>query len=111
GVVVDVDGELRAAFRRGGQPRLVPLGRLPEVRPVHAMTVHKSQGSEFVKVSLMLPSATSPLATRQTLYTAVTRASGGVRVIGSAEAVARSVARPAARASGLGDRLRAEPSA
>jgi exodeoxyribonuclease V alpha subunit len=108
GVVVAIDGEPIAAFRRGGEPRLVPLGRLPEVRPVHAMTVHKSQGSEFATVSLMLPSATSPLATRQTLYTAVTRASVGVRVIGSAEAVERSVTRPAARASGLGDRLGVE---
>jgi exodeoxyribonuclease V alpha subunit len=109
GVVVDLDGELVAAFRRGGEPRLVPLGRLPEVRPVHAMTVHKSQGSEFAKVSLMLPSAGSPLATRQTLYTAVTRASGAVRVVGSEDAVVRSVARPAARASGLGERLRERP--
>ncbi|MBA3744871.1 exodeoxyribonuclease V subunit alpha [Sporichthya sp.] len=106
GVVVDLDGEVVAAFRRGGEPKLVPLGRLPEVRPVHAMTVHKSQGSEFAKVSLMLPAAGSPLATRQTLYTAVTRASGAVRVIGSPDAVARSVDRPAARASGLGERLR-----
>jgi exodeoxyribonuclease V alpha subunit len=108
GVVVAIDGEMVAAFRRGGEPRLVPLGRLPEVRPVHAMTVHKSQGSEFATVSLMLPSANSPLATRQTLYTAVTRASAGVRVIGSPDAVERAVSRPAARASGLGERLRAD---
>ncbi|GAA0621353.1 exodeoxyribonuclease V subunit alpha [Sporichthya brevicatena] len=107
GVVVDCDGEPMAAFRRGGAPQLVPLGRLPEVRPVHAMTVHKSQGSEFVAVTLMLPSAASPLATRQTLYTAITRAAAGVRVIGSEDAVLRSVGRPAARASGLGERLRA----
>ena len=106
GVVVEINGEVLAAFRRGGEPKLVPLGRLPEVRPVHAMTVHKSQGSEFAKVSLMLPAAGSPLATRQTLYTAVTRASGAVRVIGSPDAVVRSVDRPAARASGLGERLR-----
>jgi exodeoxyribonuclease V alpha subunit len=72
------------------------------------MTVHKSQGSEFATVSLMLPAANSPLATRQTLYTAVTRAAVGVRVIGSPEAVERAVSRPAARASGLGERLRAE---
>lgn len=109
GVVVDHGGEMVAAFRRGGAPRLVPLGRLPDVRPVHAMTVHKSQGSEFAKVSLMLPAAHSPLATRQTLYTAVTRASGAVRVIGSSAAVLRAVGRPAARASGLGERLQDYP--
>jgi len=54
----------------------------------------------------VLPPASSPLATRQTLYTALTRASLGVRVIGSAAAVERAVSRPAARASGLGARLR-----
>ncbi|HUR72936.1 MAG TPA: exodeoxyribonuclease V subunit alpha [Sporichthya sp.] len=109
GVVVAIgDGEPVAAFRRGREARLVALGRLPEARTVHTMTVHKSQGSEFVQVSLVMPPAASPLATRQTLYTAITRATGGVRVIGSAAAVERAVTRPAARASGLGARLRAD---
>jgi exodeoxyribonuclease V alpha subunit len=69
------------------------------------MTVHRAQGSEFGRVSVLLPAASSPLATRQTLYTAITRATDSVRLIGSAEAVARAVAHPAARASGLGARL------
>lgn len=105
-VVAGADGEPVAAFRRGEEARRVPLGRLPEARTVHTMTVHKSQGSEFGWVSVVLPPATSPLATRQTLYTAITRARAGVRVIGSAAAVERCVTRPAARASGLGARLR-----
>jgi exodeoxyribonuclease V alpha subunit len=106
-VVAGPDGEPLAAFRRGEVARLVALGRLPEARTVHTMTVHKSQGSEFARVTVVLPPASSPLATRQTLYTALTRASLGVRVIGSATAVERAVSRPAARASGLGARLRA----
>jgi exodeoxyribonuclease V alpha subunit len=104
-IVAGPGGEAVAAFRRGGGHRLVPLGRLPDVRPLHAMTVHRSQGSEFRRVSLLLPPAGSPLATRQTLYTALTRAGDGVRVIGSAAAVEQSVSRPAARASGLHGRL------
>jgi exodeoxyribonuclease V alpha subunit len=104
-LVATADGPL-VAFRRGDTVRLVPLGRLPAHRPVHAMTVHRAQGSEFGRVSVLLPAAESPLATRQTLYTAITRATDSVRLIGSAEAVARAVAHPAARASGLGARLR-----
>ncbi|HEY2834103.1 MAG TPA: exodeoxyribonuclease V subunit alpha [Sporichthyaceae bacterium] len=106
GVVVATEDGPRVAFRRGNAVRLVPLGRLPAHRPVHAMTVHRAQGSEFASVSVLLPAASSPLATRQTLYTAITRATDSVRLIGSADAVARAVQHPAARASGLGARLR-----
>jgi exodeoxyribonuclease V alpha subunit len=105
GVVVERDAELVAAFRRGGEPVVLPLVRLGDVRPLHAMTVHRAQGSQFAEVTVLLPPAGSPLATRQTFYTAITRATTLVRVIGSDEAVLASVNRPAARASGLRDRL------
>ncbi|MGQ0630866.1 MAG: exodeoxyribonuclease V subunit alpha [Sporichthyaceae bacterium] len=106
GVVLPAaDGALIAAFRRGENVHLVPVNRLPLLRSAHAMTVHRSQGSEFTTVTVVLPPAASPLATRQTLYTAVTRATGGVRLLGSAEAVARAVGNPAARATGLTARL------
>jgi exodeoxyribonuclease V alpha subunit len=106
GVVVD-DGArgLVAAFGRGGAPILVPLVRLGAVRPLHAMTVHRSQGSQFARITVLLPAAGSPLGTRETLYTAVTRATTHVRVIGSAEALVEAVGRPAARATGLRERL------
>ena len=105
GVVVDRDGGLAAAFRRGGALVVLPLVRLSDVAPLHAMTVHRAQGSQFVEVSVLLPPASSPLATRQTFYTAVTRAASRVRVIGSEEAVHACVTRRAARATGLRDRL------
>ncbi|MGQ0847272.1 MAG: exodeoxyribonuclease V subunit alpha [Sporichthyaceae bacterium] len=95
------------AFRTSEGLRRLPLGRLPDVRPVYAMTVHKAQGSEFARVTVILPPAASPLATRQTLYTALTRATDEVRLIGSAEALERAVSHPAARASGLAARLHA----
>jgi exodeoxyribonuclease V alpha subunit len=69
------------------------------------MTVHRSQGSQFARITVLLPEAGSPLGTRETLYTAVTRATSYVRVIGSAEAFVEAVARPAARATGLRERL------
>jgi exodeoxyribonuclease V alpha subunit len=106
GVVVDDGrGGLIAVFGRGGAPFTVPLARLGAVRPLHAMTIHRAQGSQFTTVSVLLPAAQSPLATRETLYTAVTRAMEHVRVIGSASALERAVSQPAARATGLRDRL------
>jgi exodeoxyribonuclease V alpha subunit len=105
GVVVQQGEDLVAAFRRGGDPVTIPLVRLSQVRPLHVMTVHRAQGSQFEQVTVLLPPATSPLATRQTFYTAITRASKTVRLLGSPEAVLACVARPAARATGLRDRL------
>jgi exodeoxyribonuclease V alpha subunit len=106
GVVVnDGQGGLIAAFGRGGEPIRIPLARLGAVRPLHAMTVHRSQGSQFKRITVLLPPAGSPLGTRETLYTAVTRAEEHVRVIGSAEALVTAVGHPAARATGLRERL------
>ena len=101
GVVVDVDGEPRAAFRRDGKAETLPTSRLGEVQTMHAMSVHRSQGSQFERVTLVLPPADSALLTRELLYTAVTRASEHVRIIGTRDALAQAVARPIVRASGL----------
>jgi len=102
GVVIDGGpmGPL-AAFGRGGEPLVVPPSRLSAVQTVHAMTVHRGQGSQFQRVSVLLPPAESPLLTRELFYTAVTRAQEFVRVIGTEEAVRRAVTRPVVRASGL----------
>ncbi len=105
GVVVNTPNGLRAAFARGGDASLFAPVRLSSVQTVHAMTVHRAQGSQFRCVSFILPPADSPLLTRELLYTAVTRASERVQVFGAEEAVRRAVSRPANRASGLRDRL------
>lgn len=102
GVVVAGAGARRVAFPGG---RTVPVSALDDVSTAHAMTVHKSQGSQFDEVSLILPPPGSPLLTRQLLYTAVTRARRHLTVYGQADAVAEAVARPALRASGLRARL------
>ena len=102
GVVVDTsDRGLRAAFARAAEPLLLPPARLSHVQTMHAMTVHRAQGSQFDTVTLVLPASDSRLLTRELLYTAVTRAKTHVRVIGSAAAVRRAVTRRVARASGL----------
>ncbi|WP_432513171.1 exodeoxyribonuclease V subunit alpha [Kineococcus sp. SYSU DK001] len=105
GVVLDDGGILVAAIARGPGPLRVPLARLAAFEPVHAMTVHRSQGSQFETVTVLAAPERSPLATREMFYTALTRARSRVRVVGSAAAVAAAVNRPLARATGLADRL------
>jgi exodeoxyribonuclease V alpha subunit len=105
GVVVSRPEGIRVAFARGGPPTLYPPSRLSEVATVHAMTVHRGQGSQFRRVTVVLPPAESPLLTRELLYTAVTRAREHVRVVGSAAAVRAALERPVSRASGLRHRL------
>jgi len=102
GVVVATADGPRVAFP--GRAPLAP-SRLAEVATVHAMTVHRGQGSQFARVTVVLPPAESPLLTRELLYTAVTRARTFVRVVGSEAAVRAAVARPVSRASGLRHRL------
>lgn len=105
GVVIETEKGPRAAFTRGGTPALFAPIQLDAVQTVHAMTVHKAQGSQFRTVTLVLPSEDSALLTRELLYTAVTRATQHVAIVGSLSAVHRAVGRPANRASGLRGRL------
>ncbi len=77
---VVVKGEIRpmeAAFRRGDTVLPVSTGRLAAVDTVYAMTVHKSQGSQFDVVAFILPSSDSRVLTRELLYTAATRGGRG----------------------------------
>ncbi len=80
--------------------------RLEAVETVHAMTIHKSQGSQFDTAAVLLPPVGSRLLTRELLYTAVTRAREQLILVGTEESVRAAVLRPVARASGLGPRLR-----
>lgn len=84
-----------------------PFGtsRLGDVDTMHAMTVHKAQGSQADEITVLLPPVESPLLTRELFYTAVTRAQTRVRVVGSEDAVRAAVGRRVQRASGLRQRL------
>ncbi|MFD6881058.1 exodeoxyribonuclease V subunit alpha [Rhodococcus sp. NPDC060084] len=101
GVVVRRGDELVAAFARGEEPYLLHPSQLSAVNTVYAMTIHRSQGSQYGTVSVVLPEAKSALLTRELLYTAITRARVHVRVIGTEESVRAGVARQVLRASGL----------
>lgn len=101
------DGALRAWFAGpDGAPRPLSSGRLPAHDSAYAVTVHKSQGSEFRRVLLILPPQPNPLLTRELIYTAITRAREGVTIWGSEATLAAAIGRRVLRDSGLACRLR-----
>jgi exodeoxyribonuclease V alpha subunit len=91
--------------RPASEPLRVPPVRLPPHETVWATTVHKSQGSEFDRVVLVLPAEPSRVVTRALLYTAITRARSRVEVWGSEAVVRAAVATRVERSSGLRDAL------
>ena len=98
----DGEGRPRVFFPApgGGLYPVSPL-RLPRHETVYSMTVHKSQGSEFDRVILMLPDHDSDLMTRELLYTGITRAKGSVSVWGTEAGFVAAVSRKIDRKSGL----------
>ncbi|OBE93732.1 exodeoxyribonuclease V subunit alpha [Mycolicibacterium elephantis] len=104
GVTVQRDGVLRAVI--AGTSRVeFATSRLADVETMHAMTIHKSQGSQADEVTVLLPPEDSRLLTRELFYTAVTRAKSRVRVVGPEASVRTAIERRAVRASGLAQRL------
>jgi exodeoxyribonuclease V alpha subunit len=99
------DGRRRAWFPSPTGLRALSPARLPAHETVFAMTVHKSQGSEFDRVVLLVPPAVSPILTRELLYTAITRARTQVLVFGDPRVLPRAIARRIDRASGLREAL------
>jgi exodeoxyribonuclease V alpha subunit len=101
-------GDLRAFFY-GAEPgtlRSIAPARLPQHDTAYAMTIHKSQGSEFDEVVVVLPGEISPVLSRELLYTALTRARTRVTLYGAREIIGQTVLRKVDRASGLVDLLR-----
>jgi exodeoxyribonuclease V alpha subunit len=97
---------LRVHFDAGsGEIRRHLPYRLPEHETVYAMTVHKSQGSEFDEVLLILPERDSPVLTRELIYTALTRARRRITVWGERPVIENAIRRRIERSSGLQDAL------
>ncbi|MCV7288227.1 exodeoxyribonuclease V subunit alpha [Mycolicibacterium wolinskyi] len=103
GVTVATPDGMRAVVGGSGS---FATGRLTDVETMHAMTIHKSQGSQADEVTVLLPSEDSRLLTRELFYTAVTRARTRVRVVGAEAEVRAAIDRQAVRATGLRERLR-----
>jgi exodeoxyribonuclease V alpha subunit len=106
GVVVrGEDGGTHAVFAGPDGLRRLAVSRLADVDTMHAMTIHKAQGSQAREVVVLLPDDDSLLLTRELLYTAVTRAQERVVVVGSEAVVRAAVDRQVRRASGLRRRI------
>jgi exodeoxyribonuclease V alpha subunit len=94
---------LRVAFAQGASLRWVLPSRLDAVETVFAMTVHKSQGSEFDHVALVLPDRIAPVLTRELLYTGITRAKHRLTlVVPQAGVLRQAAAARILRSGGLG---------
>ena len=104
-IVARDDGRKSAVFERQGELVEISPTRLDAVDTVHALTIHKSQGSQVDAVAVLLPDPSSRILTRELLYTAVTRARNSMIVCGTEAAVRAALARPVAHASGLARRL------
>ncbi|MFH0343663.1 MAG: exodeoxyribonuclease V subunit alpha [Chromatiales bacterium] len=98
--------ELKVCFisEQGSSRTFLPES-LPGHETVFAMTVHKSQGSEFGRVVLILPELDSPLLTRELIYTAITRARRGLAIWSTERAFMQAIERTLRRSSGLRELL------
>lgn len=98
--------ELRVFFPSsdGSLRKFHPI-RLPEHETVYAMTVHKSQGSEFERVMFLLPDRDVPVLTRELIYTGITRARKTVTLLGTQNVFRNAISRRMQRTSGLRDAL------
>jgi exodeoxyribonuclease V alpha subunit len=105
GIALPVDGTLRVFFPAAQGFTSFTPARLPRFETCYAMTVHKSQGSEFGHTVLILPEEPCPVLGRELLYTALTRAKRRFTLLGTVEQVKEAVASPARRDSGLGEML------
>lgn len=104
--LIDSEGELRVHFQLpDGNIKSVQPSRLPSHETAYAMTVHKSQGSEFEHTALVLPNTFMPVLTRELVYTAITRARQRLTLYCSDAVLGSAIRTPTLRLSGLVDRL------
>ncbi|MSY06305.1 MAG: exodeoxyribonuclease V subunit alpha [Actinobacteria bacterium] len=104
GIMISRGGRTQAWFpprQAGSEPMEFQQVQLPPVETAFAITIHKSQGSEYRHVIVVLPPDGSPLLTRELLYTAITRAKESVTLIGTASALTKAIGTVTERGSGL----------
>jgi exodeoxyribonuclease V alpha subunit len=93
------------AVRFADLDRTIPVEGLPARETAWALSIHKSQGSEYDQVAIVLPVQASPVLTRELLYTGITRSRGAVTIIASESSLRASIEQRIERASGLRARL------
>ncbi len=106
GICLRLNGELRICFEDSeGKLRTIAPARLPDYALAYAMTVHKSQGSEFDQALFLLPETVSPVMNRPLVYTAVTRARHRIEIWGGQEVLTAAINKEPEHISGLRGRL------
>lgn len=103
--LMDGNGQLKIYIEQDGELEPLNPSRLPDHNLAYALTVHKSQGSEFDRVMVVLPDHISRIVTRELLYTAVTRARNEVIIAGRSNILSKGVQSRLKRTSGLQDQL------
>jgi exodeoxyribonuclease V alpha subunit len=101
----DQNEKLKVYFESEGEVRGIAPGRLPDHNTAFALTVHKSQGSEFDEVMLVLPRTKSKVVSRELIYTAITRARTKITIAGRKKVLQQGVQKKIRRSSGLRDYL------
>ena len=101
----DEEGNPQIHFRQDNSIQTIAPGRLPDHNNAYALTVHKSQGSEFDRILLVLPDKPSKVLSRELVYTAITRARTTIEVLGPKDVLSESIKSKIVRSSGLRDRL------
>ncbi|MFP4315636.1 MAG: exodeoxyribonuclease V subunit alpha [Desulfovibrionales bacterium] len=105
GIIWKEEVGFKACFPAEHGVRSLSPALLPEHETAYALTVHKSQGSEFDQVLLILPDQDFPVLTRELVYTAITRAKSRLTLVGTTEVLQAAVSKRTLRSSGLADRL------
>jgi len=103
------EGKYKVFFQRadGSVKKYLPA-RVPHCETVFAMTIHKSQGSEFEEVLIILPEAINPVLTKELLYTAITRAKKTVKLVADGAVFTGTVRQKVKRVTGLVDKFQVE---
>jgi exodeoxyribonuclease V alpha subunit len=104
-ILQDETGQLQACFCFDDKMHWVPLNRLPAHDTAFAMTVHKSQGSEFDDVALLLPNEISPVLNKELLYTVITRAKKNLQIHSDERVLIHTISIQHQRESGLNAKL------
>jgi exodeoxyribonuclease V alpha subunit len=111
GVIADINGEQVLALsdapdrKKPLELKLIEVSRVTDHALNYAMTVHKSQGSEYRHVIVMFPQKPSRICTREMLYTAISRVRDRLTIVGSEDVIRHMLETPIRRASGLADRF------
>lgn len=103
--VRDKEGNLWLYVETGSELKRFNINRTSKLEPSYFLTVHKSQGSEFERVNLLLPQKDHSLLTRELIYTAVTRAKGEFHLYGDVDIFLSGISRKTLRYTGLKDKV------